>query len=117
MARARPASNPDPRQLTLDEWSGALGGRPQNGTASERRKTKRALGTGVASGRSQTPALALLTTREAADLLRVHPRTVQRLVRRGDLAAVRLGTATRFDPDDVACLIAQLKRTGAGAEA
>ena len=112
MARARPDRHPAPRQLTLDEWSGALGERRQNGTASKSRKNRRPPGIGVASGRSQTPALALLTTREAADLLRVHPRTVQRLVRRGDLAAVRLGTATRFDPDDIARLVAQLKRTG-----
>src|SRR4051794_5717317 len=36
---------------------------------------------------------ALLTTDEAADLLHVHPRTVQRLVRRGELCAVHLGSA------------------------
>jgi excisionase family DNA binding protein len=53
---------------------------------------------------------ALLTTDEAAGLLHVHPRTVQRLVRRGELCAVHLGSAVRFDPHDVDGLIARLKR-------
>lgn len=53
---------------------------------------------------------ALLTTREAASLLHVHPRTVQRLVERGELAAIRIGTAVRFDPTDVTAVISRLKR-------
>ncbi len=53
---------------------------------------------------------SLLTTSEAADLLHVHPRTVQRIVARGQLSAVRLGAAVRFDPGDVADLTARLKR-------
>jgi excisionase family DNA binding protein len=56
---------------------------------------------------------ALLTTQEAAELLRVHPRTVQRLVERGQLSAVHLGAAVRFDPADVADLTARLKRRAA----
>jgi excisionase family DNA binding protein len=52
----------------------------------------------------------LLTTNEAADLLHVHPRTVQRLVERGQLCAVHLGGAVRFDPHDVGGLIDRLKR-------
>jgi len=59
-------------------------------------------------------APALLTTSEAADLLHVHPRTVQRLVERGELGAVRLGAAVRFDPVDVADLTTRLKRREAG---
>jgi excisionase family DNA binding protein len=59
-------------------------------------------------------ASALLTTSEAADLLHVHPRTVQRLVERGELSAVRLGAAVRFDPADVADLTARHKRREAG---
>jgi excisionase family DNA binding protein len=55
-------------------------------------------------------APALLTTREAADALRVHPRTVQRLVERGQLSTVHLGTAVRFDPADIADLTDRLKR-------
>jgi len=53
---------------------------------------------------------ALLTTTEAAVLLHVHPRTVQRLVDRGQLCAVHLGSAVRFDPRDVDGLIEGVKR-------
>jgi excisionase family DNA binding protein len=59
-------------------------------------------------------APALLTTREAAAALRVHPRTVQRLVERGQLSAVHLGTAVRFDPADIADLTDRFKRRGSG---
>jgi excisionase family DNA binding protein len=59
---------------------------------------------------------SLLTTREAARLLHVHPRTVQRLVERGELAAVHLGTAVRFDPTDVTGLIGRLKRWSTTSE-
>lgn len=59
-------------------------------------------------------ATALLTTSEAADLLHVHARTVQRLVKRGELQAVHLGAAVRFDPADVADLTERLKRQAAG---
>ena len=59
-------------------------------------------------------AQALLTTQEAADALRVHPRTVQRLVERGQLCAVHLGTAVRFDPADIADLTDRLKRRASG---
>lgn len=60
---------------------------------------------------------ALLTTREAAQVLHVHPRTVQRLVERGELSAVRLGSAVRFDPFDLGGLITRLKRRRTSAEA
>jgi excisionase family DNA binding protein len=81
----------------------------------------------VVSGRSLTPRAqasaelpsassspGLLTTSEAAALLHVHPRTVQRLVERGELGVVRLGAAVRFDPADVAGLTTRLKRREAG---
>lgn len=55
-------------------------------------------------------ASGLLTTDEAAALLHVHPRTVQRLVERGELCAVHLGCAVRFDPEDLAGLIERVKR-------
>ncbi len=58
----------------------------------------------------------LLTTNEAAGLLHVHPRTVQRLVERGQLCAVHLGAAVRFDPHDVAGLIQQVKRIAAPSD-
>jgi excisionase family DNA binding protein len=57
---------------------------------------------------------ALLTTQEAAELLHVHPRTIQRLVERGELAAVRVGTAVRFDRTDIADLTARLKSRASG---
>lgn len=59
---------------------------------------------------------ALLTTNEAADLLHVHPRTVQRLVERGQLCVVHLGGAVRFDPRDVAGLIERVKRGAAPSD-
>src|SRR6266536_2056279 len=59
---------------------------------------------------------ALLTTNEAADLLHVHPRTVQRLVERGQLCAVHLGGAVRFDPHDVAGLIERVKHGAAPSD-
>ena len=43
---------------------------------------------------------ALLTSREVADLLRVHPKQVYRLIRRG-LPARRVGTEWRFDRTEV----------------
>jgi excisionase family DNA binding protein len=58
---------------------------------------------------SNPVAVALLTTEEAASVLRVHPRTVQRLVERGDLSAVHIGSAVRFDPQDVGGLVERVK--------
>jgi excisionase family DNA binding protein len=57
----------------------------------------------------------LLTTSETAALLHVHPRTVQRLVERGQLEAIHLGTAVRFDPGDVAALTEREKQRAAAA--
>jgi excisionase family DNA binding protein len=59
---------------------------------------------------------ALLTTREAAEVLHVHPRTVQRLVERGELSVIRLGSAVRFDPFDLGGLISGLKRRTTSSE-
>ena len=61
------------------------------------------------------PAAGLLTTNETAALLHVHPRTVQRLVERGQLEAIHLGTAVRFDPADVAALTEREKQLAAAA--
>ena len=60
-------------------------------------------------------APGLLTTSETAALLQVHPRTVQRLVERGQLEAIRLGTAVRFDPGDVAALTEREKQLAVAA--
>jgi excisionase family DNA binding protein len=90
--------------------------RPERQTATRRDKpaetSKRAMH--GARGKSQpstraTRGVGLLTTEEAAALLHVHPRTVQRLVERGDLSAVHLGGAVRFDPQDVQGLIDRVK--------
>jgi excisionase family DNA binding protein len=85
-------------------------GRPRRRVVSSRSETQPA----EVSAKGQPPAAsttpALLTTQEAADVLRVHPRTVQRLVERGKLSAVHLGTAVRFDPADIADLTERFKR-------
>jgi len=39
----------------------------------------------------------LLTVDEAAEQLRVHPETIRRAIRRGDLPAVRVGSVYRVD--------------------
>ena len=43
----------------------------------------------------------LLTVNELAEMLSVNQLTVRRMVQRGQLTAVRIGRAIRFDPDDV----------------
>ena len=63
---------------------------------------------------SESASAGLLTTQEAAELLRVHPRTVQRLVERGELAAIHVGAAVRFERTDLADLTARLKSCAAG---
>lgn len=42
-----------------------------------------------------------LTVDEAARILRVHPETVRRLIRHGDVAAVRVGSLLRIDPSEL----------------
>lgn len=46
--------------------------------------------------------MSLLTVEEAANRLRVHPETVRRMIRRGELAAIRVGTIWRIDETDLA---------------
>jgi excisionase family DNA binding protein len=130
----------DAQQLTLDDWARRQReGRSLQETAqlSTSRSVpdashetgpsnEHASDCSVVPGRLQSPspedapaklepagAGPLLTTREAACLLRVHPRTIQRLVERGELEAVHLGAAVRFDPRDVAELTTRLKRRAA----
>lgn len=40
----------------------------------------------------------LLTTDEAAELLRVHPNTLRRLAEQGQIPHIRIGRSYRFDP-------------------
>jgi excisionase family DNA binding protein len=130
----------DAQQLTLDDWARTdREGRNVEETAelSTSRtlpdasrepgpSSEHASDRSAVPGRSQSPLpqaapakltppapAPLLTTREAACLLRVHPRTIQRLVERGELEAVHLGAAVRFDPRDVAALTTRLKRRAA----
>jgi excisionase family DNA binding protein len=65
---------------------------------------------------SASGGIGLLTTREVADALHVHPRTVQRLVERGELAVVRLGAAIRFDPAELVRFVAERTRTARSPE-
>jgi excisionase family DNA binding protein len=106
------ARNVDAQQLTLPglDCSAAEPRRPQN-TPQPEPPARAAVAPGrpvarpVISLAEQEPAL--LTTQEAALRLRVHPRTVQRLVERGELAAIHIGAAVRFDPADVVELTAR----------
>lgn len=45
--------------------------------------------------------MTLLTVDEAAEQLRCHPVTIRRMIRRGDLAAVKVGSVYRISADDL----------------
>jgi excisionase family DNA binding protein len=100
-------------QLTLEDWAQMLEDDAASIMLTSRSAHHAAERTEPASSDAQVAAagIALLTTREVADALHVHPRTVQRLVERGELAVVRLGTAIRFDPAELVRLIAERTRT------
>jgi excisionase family DNA binding protein len=110
-------ASPEQLSLPLFECS-AADDRPQNARQSEpihhvvpsRSQSQPSDDAGHAELEVASAAPALLTTQEAAVLLHVHPRTVQRLVERGELSAVHLGAAVRFDPTDVADLTSRLKQ-------
>jgi excisionase family DNA binding protein len=46
--------------------------------------------------------MTLLTVDEAATQLRVHPETIRRMIKRGELAAVRAGSVYRIPADELA---------------
>lgn len=52
-----------------------------------------------------TSDIALLTAQEAADLLQVTIRTLQRLESDGVLKPIRIGRAVRYSRDDLAAFI------------
>jgi excisionase family DNA binding protein len=55
----------------------------------------------------------LLTDSEASELLRLTPRQVLRLAKRGEIPAVHLpGGEIRFDPDDISRWVQAQKRPG-----
>jgi excisionase family DNA binding protein len=43
----------------------------------------------------------LLTVKELADYLRVHPSTIYRLLKRGDLPGIKLGSDWRFSVEAI----------------
>ncbi len=51
---------------------------------------------GVGTHISTHPTERLLDSHEAAALLKVHPRTLQRLAQRGEIAGVQVGKLWRF---------------------
>lgn len=51
---------------------------------------------GTSDGRLKIDREPLLDSHEAAAILKVHPRTLQRLVHRGEIAAVQVGKLWRF---------------------
>jgi excisionase family DNA binding protein len=51
---------------------------------------------GVTEGRPRIDREPLLDSHQAAAILKVHPRTLQRLVHRGEIAAVHVGKLWRF---------------------
>lgn len=106
----RPHNESTVDQLSLDDWASVL-----DGDASERAAAKLPT-SAAAESHSESHVVAetasppsLLTTREAAQFLRVHPRTIQRLVERGELGVVHIGSAARFDPLDLEALTGRLK--------
>jgi len=105
-------------QLTLEDWFQMLEEDATSVEAERAARRPREQSARAASEAAQlaSAGVALLTTREVADALHVHPRTVQRLVERGELAVVRLGTAIRFDPAELVRLIADRTRTARSPE-
>lgn len=57
-----------------------------------------------------------LTAKEAAERLRLSVRHLRVLVRRGEVAAVKLGRAIRFRPEDLAAFLAR-RVTGPAVDA
>ncbi len=51
---------------------------------------------GTPDGRLRIDREPLLDSHQAAAMLKVHPRTLQRLVHRGEIAAVHVGKLWRF---------------------
>lgn len=106
------------RQLTLEDW---VHTREQEATSLQAETTAphdvpRRSGTAASETQLPSGGVGLLTTREVADALHVHPRTVQRLVERGELAVVRLGAAIRFDPAELVRFIAERTRIARSPE-
>ena len=48
----------------------------------------------------------LLDTTEAAAVMKIHPKTLQKLARRGNIHGIRVGKLWRFRPSDIQAWIA-----------
>lgn len=48
------------------------------------------------SSRSQNQFEPLLDSNEAAELLKIHPKTLQRMARRGEIPSIQIGKLWRF---------------------
>ena len=53
----------------------------------------------------------LLTIRQVAEQLGLSPRTVSRLIKRGELTAIRLGRSVRIHPSELESLIRRYRDT------
>ena len=60
--------------------------------------------------RSGHELAAFLTTEEVLDCLKVNPRTIYRLIRSGELPAVRIGRQWRFRRTDLDAWLARQER-------
>jgi excisionase family DNA binding protein len=60
---------------------------------------------GAPDGRPRFDREPLLDSHQAAAMLKVHPRTLQRLVHRGEIAAVHVGKLWRFKPSTLTAWI------------
>jgi excisionase family DNA binding protein len=65
---------------------------------SERKPVARALSTRLIAGKEVE---VLLDSHEAAAVLGVHPRTLQRMVHRGQITGVQVGKLWRFSPSAI----------------
>ncbi|MCU1323057.1 MAG: hypothetical protein JWM43_2706 [Acidobacteriaceae bacterium] len=65
---------------------------------SERKPVARALSTRLIAGKEVE---LLLDSHEAAAVLGVHPRTLQRMVHRGQISGVQVGKLWRFRPSAI----------------
>ena len=54
----------------------------------------------------------LLNPKEAARILDISTRTLARMIKRGDIAFVRVGGSLRFKPDDLVAFIGENRTHG-----
>lgn len=58
----------------------------------------------------------MLTVLEAAERLNVHPETIRRMIRRGELGAMKIGHVYRINPDDLTPTRVEVARPAAAPE-